>query len=56
MQKITFATNVGKDTLEYVKLLLKSLKINLDNNEHEILIFIDTDNEHTLEYLLSVVS
>ena len=54
MQKITFATNVGKNTLEYVKLLLKSLKINLDNNEHEILIFIDTDNEHTLEYLRSI--
>jgi hypothetical protein len=54
MQQITFTTNVAKNTLEYTKLLLESLKINLDGNEHEILIFIDSDNEHTLEYLLSV--
>jgi len=54
MQKITFTTNVAKNTLEYTKLLLESLKTNLDSNEHEILIFIDSDNEHTLEHLLSI--
>lgn len=54
MQKITFATNTGNNTLEYVKLLLKSLKENLDNDEHQILIFIDADNENTLKYLLSI--
>jgi hypothetical protein len=54
MEKITFTTNVGKNTLEYVKLLLESLKVNLDGDEHEILIFIDSDNENTLEYLLSI--
>lgn len=54
MQKITFTTNAAKNTLEYIKLLLKSLKVNLDSNEHEILIFIDADNEHMLQYLLSV--
>lgn len=56
MQKITFATNVAKNTLPYLKLLLHSLKINLDNDEHEILVFIDSDNENCLEYLLSVKS
>jgi hypothetical protein len=52
--KITFATNTGPNTLEYTKLLLKSLKENLDNKEHEILVFIDSDNDGTLDYLRSV--
>jgi len=54
MDKITFATNTGPNTLEYTKLLLKSLKENLDSDEHEILVFIDKDNDGTLEYLKSV--
>lgn len=54
MKKITFATNTGPNTLEYTKLLLKSLKENLDSDEHEILVFIDKDNDGTLEYLRSI--
>ena len=54
MQRITFATNAANNTLEYIKLLLRSLKTNLDSIEHEILIFIDSDNENMLEYLLGV--
>lgn len=54
MQKITFITNTAKNTLEYIKLLLESLKTNLDSDEHQIIIFIDSDNENCLEYLLSV--
>jgi GT2 family glycosyltransferase len=53
-KKITFATNTGPDTLEYTKLLLKSLKENLDNKEHEVLVFVDKDNDNTLEYLQSI--
>jgi hypothetical protein len=53
---ITFATNTAKNTLEYTKLLLRSLKENLDNKEHEILVFIDSDNDGTLEYLRSIKS
>jgi hypothetical protein len=56
MNKITFATNTGPNTLEYTKLLLKSLKENLDSDEHEILVFIDSDNDGTLDYLRSVKS
>jgi GT2 family glycosyltransferase len=52
--KITFATNTGPGTLEYTKLLLRSLKENLDNKEHEILVFIDSDNDGTLDYLKSI--
>jgi GT2 family glycosyltransferase len=54
MEKITFATNTGPNTLEYTKLLLKSLKENLDSDEHEILVFIDKDNDGTLDYLRSI--
>ena len=53
-KKITFATNTANNTLEYTKILLKSLKENLDNKHHEILVFIDSDNDGTLEYLRSV--
>lgn len=56
MSKITFATNTGPNTLEYTKLLLRSLKENLDSDEHEILVFIDSDNDGTLDYLRSVKS
>jgi hypothetical protein len=54
MQPITFATNLGYDTLEHAKLLLRSLKENLDYTQHQILIFIDADNENALEYFLSI--
>ncbi len=54
MKKITFATNIGPNTLEYTKLLLRSLKENLDSDEHEILVFIDKDNDGTLEYLRNI--
>jgi GT2 family glycosyltransferase len=53
---ITFATNTGAGSLEYTKLLLKSLKENLKSKEHEILIFIDSDTDGTYEYLKSVKS
>jgi hypothetical protein len=52
--KITFATNTGPNTLEHTKLLLKSLQQNLDNKHHEILVFIDSDNDGTFEYLKSI--
>lgn len=53
-KKITFATNIGPNTLEYTKLLLKSLKENLYHKEHEILIFIDKDNDGTVDYLKKI--
>ena len=53
MQPISFIINTGKDTLEYMKLLLTSLKMNLDYDGHEILIFVDSDNENSLEYFKS---
>lgn len=54
MKKITFTTSTGASTLEYTKLLLRSLKENLLDNEHEIIVFVDADNDGTAEYLKSI--
>lgn len=43
---------MGANNLEYTKLLLRSLQTNLDNKTHQIIVFVDADNENTLEYLL----
>lgn len=51
MNQISFVINCSNDTLDHVKLLLKSLKENLAGKEHEILVFVDSDNEGTVEYL-----
>ena len=51
MERISFLINVSVNTLDHVKLLLKSLKENLKGQEHEILVFVDSDNEGSLEYL-----
>jgi hypothetical protein len=45
---------MGRNNLEYMKLLLQSLKENLDNKNHEIIVFVDADNENAKEYLLKV--
>lgn len=54
MKSISFVTNVGPGTLEYVKLLLRSLKENLDSQDHEILVFVDRDTDGVTDYLRSV--
>ena len=51
MKQISFLINTSNDTLNHVKLLLRSLKENLAGKEHEILIFVDSDNEGTVDYL-----
>lgn len=51
MNQISFLINTSNNTLDHVKLLLKSLKENLHGKEHEVLIFVDSDNEGTVDYL-----
>lgn len=51
MKNISFVTNCSKNTRPHVELLLKSLRDNLDNKDHEIIVFIDSDNEGIHEYL-----
>jgi GT2 family glycosyltransferase len=49
---ISFCINTAVNELEYIKLLLKSLQENLSTLEHEIIVFIDSDNQGTFEWLL----
>ena len=54
MKQISFVINTAVNELNHISLLLKSLKLNLDGDKHEILIFIDNDNQGTYEYLKSI--
>lgn len=54
MQPITFCIASSKNEKEYTKLLLKSLADNTDISKHEILIFIDSDNQNTYSELLEI--
>jgi GT2 family glycosyltransferase len=51
MKPITFCIASAKNEKEYTKLLLKSLKDHTQFNTHEVLIFIDSDNQNTYEEL-----
>lgn len=54
MKSISFVINTSVNTRDHVELLIKSLKDNLDGKEHEILVFIDSDNEDVYGYLKSI--
>ena len=46
-QLISFCINTAVNELDYLKLLFKSLQDNLSNLNHEIIVFIDSDNQGT---------
>jgi len=50
---ISFCINTSTNELSNLKLLFKSLKDNLKYNNHEIIVFIDSDNEGTYKWLLT---
>lgn len=54
MKKISFVINTARNELENLKLLLHSLQKNLDVSTHQILVFIDSDNQGTYEWLKSI--
>jgi len=50
MKKISFCIPTAKNELEYLKLLFESLETNINNlKDHEVIVFIDTDNQGTLK-------
>jgi len=53
MKNITFCTNTARNEINHTKLLFKSLEQNLSRRDHEILVFIDSDNQGTFEWLLT---
>lgn len=50
---ISFCINTGRNEINHIKLLLKSLEINLSSKDHEILVFVDSDNQGTFDWLLT---
>jgi GT2 family glycosyltransferase len=52
MEKISFCIASAKNEKEYTLGVLKSLKDNTDFSNHEVLIFIDSDNQNTYKSLL----
>ena len=53
MKNLTICINTACNELDNLKLLFKSLKQNLSVLTHEILVFIDSDNENTFEWLMT---
>ena len=49
---ITFCINTARNELNHTKLLFRSLKENLSHTQHEILVFIDSDNQGTFNWLI----
>jgi len=53
MDKISFCINTARNEINHIKLLFRSLEQNLHSKEHEIIVFIDSDNQGTFEWLLT---
>jgi len=52
MNKFTFCINTSRHEKHYIELLLQSLLNGIDINLHDIIIFVDSDNQGTTEMLL----
>lgn len=52
MKSITFCIATAKNEKDYIHLLLTSLVKNTDVDKHEILVFIDSDNQDTYQSLI----
>ena len=53
MSNLSFCINTACNELNHIKLLFKSLQENLSSLDHEIIVFIDSDNQGTFEWLLT---
>jgi GT2 family glycosyltransferase len=53
MPSLSFAINTAKNERDYLKLLLDSMYANFARRDHEILVFVDSDNQGTAEFLVS---
>lgn len=53
MEPISFCINTSVNERYYLELLLQSLLNGIDINTHEIIIFVDSDNQNTTEMLIS---
>ncbi len=49
---ISFCVNTSKNELPHLKLLFKSFQKNLSTLDHEFIVYIDSDNQNTFDWLL----
>lgn len=54
MNPISFCIATGVNEKEYIKLLLTSLKDNTNLDIHEIIVWVDTDNQNTYDELIGL--
>jgi glycosyltransferase involved in cell wall biosynthesis len=52
MSSISFCINTARNEINHIKLLFKSLQENLSTTLHEIIVFVDSDNQGTTEWLI----
>ncbi len=50
--KMTFCINTSRNERQYIELLMQSLLNGIDVNLHDIIVFVDSDNQGTTEMLL----
>jgi len=53
LKPISFCINTSRNEINHIKLLFRSLEKNLSSRTHEIIVFIDSDNQGTFEWLLT---
>lgn len=51
IQPISFCINTARNELNHLKLLFKSLQYNLTTTTHEVIVFVDSDNQGTTKWL-----
>lgn len=54
MTKFTFCINTARNEKAHIHLLMDSLLNGIDTNYHDILVFVDSDNQGTTEFLQSL--
>jgi len=53
MEKITFCINTSINERSHIELLFRSLNKNLAHKDHDIIVYIENDNQRTTEFLLT---
>lgn len=51
---VSFCINTARNELDYIKLLFRSIQQNFSRLDYEIIVFIDSDNQNTFEWLLTI--
>lgn len=53
MEKVTFCINTSRNESDHIQLLFESFRGNFSSHDHEIIVFVDSDNGEILPFLKS---